>query len=288
MSATPADASLRKQIISKPNRAAIVRTIGEQGEVGFKELKGRLNLGVGTLYYHLDGLTGYVTQNSSKQYMLTDQGEQLYEEMKGMEGIGKPLRRPRLPRFSRVLGEVFFFDSHIERLSIDSMSSISLTIGILFGAALLAGMTRVEAAMFFIRARNATATFAFFMVFWSWFLIFVMGAVLVTLFWRSRPNLLALAGGSALSMIPVTFALFLEGVRRVFTPDFAFLNTLYLNPYFLIFQVVLVLWGAYIFTLSMRSATSLNFERTLVVALLVVLVNLGYLWGRPLLFPGGH
>jgi len=54
---------------------------------------------------------------------------------------------------------------------------------------------------------------------------------------------------------------------------------------YLVFQAALVVWGAYIYTVSVRSASSLNLEKTLVVALLVVLVNLGYLWGRPLIFP---
>ncbi len=106
------------------------------------------------------------------------------------------------------------------------------------------------------------------------------------LLWRSSLNLPGLAGGSALSLVPVTFATVLEALRRTFAPGSAFLNTLYTLPYYVLFQGVLVVWGAYIFTVSVRSASNLNLEKTLVVALLVVLVNLGYLWGRPLPFAG--
>ncbi len=274
------------EIISKPNRAAIVLAIGEKGEMSFKDLKAKMNLGVGTLYYHLDGLNGVVTQNSAKQYVLTDQGKQVYEAMKGMEGVGRPARRTRLPSLRAVLGEVFLFDSHVERLPIDSMSNVSITFGILLTAGVLAGMTRIDDAMFFILGRGAAPWFAFFTVFISWALLFGLGTLLVKLLWRSSPNLPGLAGGSALSIVPVMFAMVLEALRRTFTPTLAFLNTLYTLPYYVLFQGALVIWGAYIFTVSVRSASNLNLERTLVVALVIVLINLGYLWGRPLLFAG--
>jgi DNA-binding HxlR family transcriptional regulator len=271
-------------IVSKPNRAAIVRVIGERGELSFKELKASMKLGVGTLYYHLDGLSGLVTQNASKQYTLTEQGKQVYEAIKGMAQV-RETRRVRLPSLRALVGEVFLFDSHVERLPIDSMSDISITLGILLTASVLAGLTRVDDAMFFILSRAATPTFALITVFISWSLLFIMGSVLVILLWKSKVSLAGMAGGSALSLVPMMFAMALEGLRRTFAPGLAFLNQLYVTPGYLIFQAVLVIWGAYIYTVSVRSASSLNLEKTLVVALVVLLVNLGYLWGRPFLFP---
>lgn len=273
------------EIISKPNRAAIVVAIGEKGEISFKDLKARINLGVGTLYYHLDGLAGVVTQNSAKQYVLTDLGKQVYMAIKGMKEARKPAPRTRLPSLGALLGEVFLFDSHVERLSIDMMSNVSITFGILLTAGVLAGTARIDEGMFFVLGRAAAPWFAFLSVLISWGLLFGLGALLVGLLWRSDPNLPGLAGGSALSMVPVMFAMVLEGLRKTFAPSLSFLNALYTLPYYLLFQGVLVIWGAYIFTVSVRSATNLNLEKTLVVALLIVLVNLGYLWVRPLLFP---
>ena len=271
-------------IISKPNRAAIIRTIGERGELSFKELKASMKLGVGTLYYHLDGLSGLVTQNSSKQYVLTEQGKQVYEAIKGLAQV-KEVRRVRLPSLRALLGEVLLFDSHVERLPIDAMSDISITIGIVLTASVLAGLTRVDDAVFFILGRAAPPTFAFVTVFISWSILFILGSLLVMLLWRSNISLAGMAGGSALSLVPMMFAMALEGLRRTFAPGLAFLNLLYTVPVYLVFQAVIVIWGAYIFTVSVRSASNLNLEKTLVVALLVVLVNLGYLWGRPYLFP---
>jgi hypothetical protein len=285
MSMPPSEKELLDRVVSKPNRAAIVLFVGEKGEVSFKELKGKLNLGVGTLYYHLDGLNGLVTQNKARQYVLAESGKKVYDAMKSMNLVAKPVRRSRFPRGSNVLREVLFFESHIERLSTDSMSSVSLTIGILFAAAVLAAMTRVEAAMFFIRSVSAAPDFAFFMLFFSWFLLLALGGILVAFLWKSRPNLLGLGTGSALALIPITFAITLNGIGKTFD-DLNFLTYLYVYPYVLGFQIVLLLWAAYIYTVSLRSASSLNLEKTLVVSLLVVLVNLGYLWARPQIFLG--
>lgn len=284
MSASNARPQNVDDIISKPNRAAIIRTIGERGELSFKDLKAAMKLGVGTLYYHLDGLSGLVTQNGSKRYILTDQGKQVYEAIKGMAQV-RETRRVRLPSLRAVLGEILLFDSHVERLPVDTMSDVSITFGILLTASVIAGMTRIDDGMFFILSRAAPPTFALVTVFISWSLLFIMGSLLVIVLWRSNLSLAGMAAGSAISLVPVMFAMALEGLRRIFTPGLAFLNILYTVPGYLIFQAAIVVWGAYIYTVSVRSASNLNLEKTLVVALLVVLVNLGYLWGRPLLFP---
>jgi hypothetical protein len=242
-------------VVSKPNRAAIIRTIGDRGELSFKELKATMKLGVGTLYYHLDGLGGLVTQNGSRQYILTEQGKQVYEAIKGMAQI-RGARRVRLPSLRAVLGEVLLFDSHVERLPIDSMSDISITFGILLTASVLAGMTRIDDAVFFILGRAAPPTFALLTVFISWSILFIMGSLLVMFLWRSSVSLAGMAGGSALSLVPVMFAMALEGLRRTFAPGLAFLNLLYASPWYPIYQAVIVIWGAYIFTVSVRSAST--------------------------------
>jgi len=284
MSVPPQQPQNLAQVVSKPNRAAIIRAIGDQGELSFKDLKAKMNLGVGTLYYHLDGLTGLVTQNGAKQYILTEQGRKVYDALKDVPPL-REQRRIRIPSIRATLGEILLFDSHVSRLSIDAMSNISITFGILLTASVLAGMTRVEDGVFFILGRSPAPSFAFFTVPLSWALLFGMGAIIIKLLWRSSLSLPGLAGGSALAQVPVMFAMVLEGLRRTFTPWLAALNLLYTGPTYLVFQGIVVVWGAYIYTISVRSASNLNLEKTLVVALLIVLINLGYLWGRPLLLP---
>jgi hypothetical protein len=274
-----------EDIASKPNRAAIVLAIGDSGGLSFKDLKARMNLGVGTLYYHIDGLKGVVTQNGSKQYVLTDEGKTVYQTIKGMGSMGRPEPRPRVPPLRAVLGEAFLFDSQVERLGVDSMSGISLSIGIVLTVATLAGITRFYDAMLFIQGRLAPPNVAFFTVPLSWALITALCIVLVRVIWRSNSSILGLAGSASLALLPIMFAMLLGALQKTFTPRLDFINSLFVLPYYAVFQGVLVIWSAYILAMSVRSVSNLNLEKTLVVVLVIVIVNLAYLWGAPLVLP---
>ena len=60
--------------------------------MGFSELRAETGLPVGTLYYHLDVLRGLVTQDPSRRYMLSREGQKLFESFADKEGI--PHQRP--------------------------------------------------------------------------------------------------------------------------------------------------------------------------------------------------
>jgi predicted transcriptional regulator len=276
------DKELFSRFSSKPNRVAIIRFIGERGEVSFKELKAKLNLGVGTLYYHLDGLSEVVTQNKNKQYALTERGKRIYDVVKNMEIEVKSNSRRFLPKTLNVIRETIFFESQIERLAVESMSNLSVILAILLVGSVLAALTRIEPTIFFIRSRGVAPNAAFYAFFFSWLAVFVICVILTRLLWKAQRNMLGLATASALAFIPITFITILDGIRRIFA--IAALNPLFQHPYFLIIQILIVLWASYILAISLRSSVGLNLEKSLVVTLTVVLINLGYLWIRPLIF----
>jgi len=76
------DLSKYHTLLRDPTRRKIIEILAEQGKVGFKELKQTLGLGVGTIYYHLDMLSEFITQDKSRKYMLNDRGRLLYQSMK--------------------------------------------------------------------------------------------------------------------------------------------------------------------------------------------------------------
>ena len=76
------DISKYHTLLRDPTRRKIIEILAEQGKVGFKELKQTLGLGVGTVYYHLDMLSEFITQDKSRKYMLNDRGRLLYQSMK--------------------------------------------------------------------------------------------------------------------------------------------------------------------------------------------------------------
>ena len=272
------------RLTSKPKRMAVVRLIGERGEVSFKELKARLDMGVGTLYYHLDAVRDLVTQNETKQYVLTDAGKTAYESIKGIEANPTKFAPRKLPSgVFEILRQIFLFESELEIIPQDQMLSLTFTVGILFTGTILSGFTRIEPAIFFLRTRNALPILSMYSLVASWSVIFGTVLLLSTFLWKARRNIMGLAAASAISLIPVIFSILLDSFRRTF-PD-PVLNSLFGIPYFLGFQVVLVLWAGFLLTFSLRSALNLTIEKALVETLVVVLINFAYLWANPLVIP---
>jgi DNA-binding transcriptional ArsR family regulator len=270
-------------VVSKPNRLAIVKLIGAEGEVSFKELKASLNLGVGTLYYHLDGLAKLVAQNQSKQYVLTEAGARVFDAVKSVDS-GLPARARKLsPGAAGVVREILLLESHVERLSSDPFSNLNVFLGILLVGGLLSATARIEPAIFFFRSAGLAVTTGLIAYLVSWLVIFLVCATLPALLWKGQRNLLGVAVASAFSLLPITFAVFLDVARVVFR--IRILDSLYASPYSIVFQILLVVWAAYILTLSLRSAVNLNLEKAMVITLIVILINLGYLWLRPAAFP---
>ncbi|QOJ79575.1 hypothetical protein IG193_03715 [Infirmifilum lucidum] len=66
-------------IMGNPYMRAILRTVGEKGEVSFSELKSAVGTSTGNLYYNLDKLKGFITKNDRRKYVLTDKGVKLYK-----------------------------------------------------------------------------------------------------------------------------------------------------------------------------------------------------------------
>ncbi len=66
------------RIIKHPIRKRIIELLGTRENMSFTELKNEMNLPVGTLYYHLDVLRGYVLQDNERRYFLSKDGKKLY------------------------------------------------------------------------------------------------------------------------------------------------------------------------------------------------------------------
>jgi hypothetical protein len=280
------DEDVINSVVSKPNRLAILKLIGTGKEVSFKELKANLNLGVGTLYYHLDGLAKLVTQNQNKQYMLTELGAKVFGVVKSVDS-GLPARARRLsPGAAGVVREILFLESEVERLSSDSFSNLTVVLGIILVGAILSAFVRIEPSVLFFRGAGPSVTTGLVAYLVSWLVIFVVCATLPKLLWKSERNLFGIAAASAFSLLPITFSVFLDMIRIVFR--IMVLDALYSAPLSTAFQILLVVWAAYILTLSLRSAVNLNLEKALIITLIVILINLGYLWLRPSVFPPVH
>jgi DNA-binding transcriptional ArsR family regulator len=76
------DLSRYYTLLRDATRRKIVEILGSQEKIGFKELRETLGLGVGTVYYHLDMLSGFLAQDKQHKYRLNDRGKALYRVLK--------------------------------------------------------------------------------------------------------------------------------------------------------------------------------------------------------------
>lgn len=66
-------------VLGHPLRRNIIKTIGETGSASFTDLRARLNVSVGTLYYNIDLMEGLIAQDESKRYILAPKGKMAYQ-----------------------------------------------------------------------------------------------------------------------------------------------------------------------------------------------------------------
>ncbi|MGV9171400.1 MAG: hypothetical protein ACOC4M_00540 [Promethearchaeia archaeon] len=77
--------------LSHDIRRKIIKIIGEKEFTSFTKLKKTLKVSTGTIYHHLDNLSGLIKQKDDKKYYLTSLGEHAYETMlENMETIKTP------------------------------------------------------------------------------------------------------------------------------------------------------------------------------------------------------
>ena len=65
-------------VLGHPLRRTIISVIGETGSASFTDLKEKLDVSVGTLYYNIDLMEGLVDQDENKRYVLTHRGKIAY------------------------------------------------------------------------------------------------------------------------------------------------------------------------------------------------------------------
>lgn len=65
-------------VLGHPLRRNMIKIIGQNGSASFTDLRSRLNVSVGTLYYNIDLMEGLVDQDENKRYILTPKGKTAY------------------------------------------------------------------------------------------------------------------------------------------------------------------------------------------------------------------
>jgi DNA-binding transcriptional ArsR family regulator len=259
------DTSRYHTLLRDPTRRKIVEILGDQGKIGFKELKQVLGLGVGTVYYHLDMLSEFLTQDKERKYMLNDRGRLLYTSLK--EG-SLPAALQMGEALSHRIGKWLFLAPIFAKTSkpwrLLPVSVVILLVGA-FGAA-LAGITPMLLFYSPFTLYSFQATFALFVS--NWIGLFLFSELMVYLFFKRKGGDLQLFTCLGIAALPLA----------VFPYLFLFLNYGILQVLLFAFQV----WTLLLLSAAFSFGKGLRLDKSIILSLMIIYLNtmILFLMGR--------
>ncbi len=181
--------------------------LGDEGPLGFTQIKKRLDVRVGTLYYHFDMLAGLVTQDPQKKYMLTEAGKDAYRKLRSAEYVQSgdvlaeslPGTRSGVERGLRFLAPGRFL------FGIQSLSPLTI-----IGAAAVLGLgsfstyqAGLETVVLFLNPSGQNPLVLALGFLGNWLLIFAVADGIATFVFGRRGEHRVLLLGSAYSLVPL-------------------------------------------------------------------------------------
>jgi DNA-binding transcriptional ArsR family regulator len=160
-------------LLRDPTRRKIIEILGTQKKIGFKELRETLGLGVGTVYYHLDMLSDFITQDKQRKYRLNDRGQILYKVLK--DGNVPPTLEIG-EAFSHRLGKWLFLSPLFAKTA-KPTRVLPFSIVLLFIGALGAANAKLDPALFFYfpySSHSFTAVVALYILDWIGLFLFAV------------------------------------------------------------------------------------------------------------------
>ena len=238
--------------------------LAEHERVGFKELRNNLKVGVGTLYYHLDILAGFITQDKNRKYMLNERGRLLHRAMK--DGVMPPdLKLGRIYQ-SRVLRWVFL-SPLIGRMNTPTkwlpLSAATLILG-----AVGAGLARLEPMLLFYTPTTRGLELTAMSFFFYWVGAFFLVDALAYLLYRRSGDDLHLFVCMGTAALPLAAYPYLHMALSLIVP--ATVVTVVLRGVLLVLQV----WSLILLTSAFSYGKGLRLERAVILSLSLLYANI--------------
>jgi len=250
------EASRYYTLLRDPARRKIIELLGEQGKIGFKELRSSLGLGVGTVYYHLDMLSDFIAQDKSRKYALNDRGQFLYRSLR--EGnvpaalnVGEAMSH-RLGRWL-FLSPVFFRMTRLELFLPVSIAVLSL-------GAVGSAIAKIEPVVFFYFPSNRSFESNVVMFFFSWIGLFLLAEILCYLLYRRTGGDLHLFAGLSFSSLPLAIFPYIHMVIPAAASRYVLL----------VFQV----WILLLTSSALSFGKGLRLDRSIIVSLIILYFNI--------------
>ncbi len=250
------DESRYYTLLRDPSRRKIIEILGEHEKIGFKELKQMLGLGVGTVYYHLDMLSEYVTQDRQRKYRLNDRGRFLQELLK--RGGSSPTLQASETFSHRLVRWLFLaplLAKTIQPLRLLPLALLILVLGAL-GSALASSQSLLFFYSPFTRYQfDATALLYIF----NWVSLFLFSDLIIYLVFKRTGGDLQLFVCIGIASLPTA----------VFPYIYIFLSY-EVARYFLL---ILTIWSVLLLSSAYSFSKGLRLDKSIVTSLLMLYVN---------------
>lgn len=250
------DISRYYTLLREPARRRIIEILGTRGKVSFKELREDLGLGVGTIYYHLDMLSDFLTQDNHRKYLLNDRGRLLYKVLK--DGT-LPSTLEIGEAFSHRLGKWLFL-SPVFVKTVRPERLLPVSILVLALGAVGAAHAGVEPILFFYFPSTHAFETIVTLFFCHWIGLFLLSDFLIYLLYRRVGGDLQLFTCVGISALPL--ALF-PYIYPLVPPNVA--------RYFLL---GLQIWDLLLLSSALCFGKGLRLDRSIIVSLSVLYLNI--------------
>ncbi len=266
------DLSRYYTLLRDPARRKIIEILGVQEKIGFKELREALGLGVGTVYYHLDMLSDFITQDKQRKYKLNDRGQTLYKILK--EG-SVPATLEISEAFSHRVAKWLFL-SPVFAKTVKPLRLLPLSIAILLIGALGSAYAGLDPALFFYfpySTYSFTSTMALYV--FNWIGLFLFAELLTYLLYRRVGNDLQLFTCVGIAAFPLAVYPYIHlAIPTIF-------SNLSLADLDMILQYVLIILQ--IFSLLLGSAAfcfgkGIRLDKAIVISLTAMYLNIAILF----------
>jgi len=244
-------------LLKDPTRRKIIEILGEQGKIGFKELKSILGLGVGTVYYHLDMLSDFIVQDKNRKYLLNSRGQLLYQSMK--EGVLPPTLAAKTALSSRI-GKLFFL-TQIFLKTVNPEKVLPLSITIIFLGGIGCAIAKLESFLFFYFPFSPYEFERLIMFYFiGWVSLFLFSDLLISLIYRRFGGELQLFVCLGIASFPL--ALF---------PYLTVLLSYDIARYLLL---LLQIWTLLLLSAAFSFGKGLRLDKSIIVSLTILYLNL--------------
>jgi len=265
------DISRYYTLLRDPARRKIIELLGAHGKIGFKELRETLNLGVGTVYYHLDMLSDFITQDKQRKYRLNDRGQMLYKVLK--DG-NIPATLEISETFSHRLGKWVFL-SPIFAKTVKPLFLLPFSIAILLMGAFGSAYANLDPALFFFFPYSAyefSSIIALYM--FSWIGLFLFAEIFTYILYRRVGNDLQLLACIFLASLPMAlFPYIYSFTSNIFLVVLGF--TISIST---IVLFMLQIWALLLVSAAFCFGKGLRLDKAVVISLASIYLNMAILF----------